>query len=169
MNFPWLSPTENWNCSNDCRQENTSARAPRKTPSSIAKDVCLQRRCLETDVLLFRAFAFTGTCLPTRYLAMVIYVTVLSTHLCRGFLVGPFLLAFPPISYIHSSSHHSCYMWSQSHPPWFDHSNYTWRRLQVVKLLIMLFSRYYCHVISLQSKYSPQHPVLKHPQSMFLP
>jgi hypothetical protein len=26
-----------------------------------------------------------------------------------------------------------------------------------------------CHFISLQSKYYPQHPVLKHPQSMFLP
>jgi hypothetical protein len=22
-----------------------------------------------------------------------------------------------------------------SHPPWFDHSNYTWRRIQVMKLL----------------------------------
>jgi hypothetical protein len=28
------------------------------------------------------------------------------------------------------------------------------------------FSR---HLIPLRSKYSPQHPVLKHPQSMFLP
>jgi hypothetical protein len=28
------------------------------------------------------------------------------------------------------------------------------------------FSRYF---ISLRSKYSPQHPVLKHPQSMFIP
>jgi hypothetical protein len=25
------------------------------------------------------------------------------------------------------------------------------------------------HFIFLQTKYSPQHPVLKHPQSMFLP
>jgi hypothetical protein len=24
-----------------------------------------------------------------------------------------------------------------SHPPWIDHSNYTWRREQVKKLLIM--------------------------------
>jgi hypothetical protein len=23
-----------------------------------------------------------------------------------------------------------------SHPPWLDHSNYTWRRVQVTKLLI---------------------------------
>jgi hypothetical protein len=27
-----------------------------------------------------------------------------------------------------------------SHPPWLDHSNYTWRRVQVMKLLIMQFS-----------------------------
>jgi hypothetical protein len=25
------------------------------------------------------------------------------------------------------------------HPPWLDHSNYTWRRVQVMKLLIMQF------------------------------
>jgi hypothetical protein len=30
-----------------------------------------------------------------------------------------------------------CYMPCPSHPPWFDHSNYTWRRVQVMKLLIM--------------------------------
>jgi hypothetical protein len=27
-----------------------------------------------------------------------------------------------------------------SHPPWLHHSNYTWRRVQVMKLLIMQFS-----------------------------
>jgi hypothetical protein len=27
-----------------------------------------------------------------------------------------------------------------SHPHWFDHSNYIWRRVQVMKLLIMQFS-----------------------------
>jgi hypothetical protein len=32
----------------------------------------------------------------------------------------------------------------------------------------MQFSQTSCHFISLRSKYSPQHPVLKHPQSMFL-
>jgi hypothetical protein len=28
--------------------------------------------------------------------------------------------------------HHSCYMPRPSHPPWLDHSNYTWRRVQVM-------------------------------------
>jgi hypothetical protein len=36
-----------------------------------------------------------------------------------------------------------------------------------MKLLIMQFSPTSCHFISLWSKYSRQHPVLKHPQSMF--
>jgi hypothetical protein len=38
-----------------------------------------------------------------------------------------------------------------------------------MKLLIMQFSPTSGHIISLRSKYSPQHPVLKHPQSMILP
>jgi hypothetical protein len=37
-----------------------------------------------------------------------------------------------------------------------------------MKLLIMKFSPTSCHFISLRSKY-PQHHVLKHPQSLFLP
>jgi hypothetical protein len=45
-----------------------------------------------------------------------------------------------------------------SHPSWLDHSNYTWRRVQVMKLLIMQFSPPSCHFISLWSKYSPQYP-----------
>jgi hypothetical protein len=52
-----------------------------------------------------------------------------------------------------------------SHPPLFDHFNYTWRRVKVMKLLIMQLSP--CHFIPLWSKYSPKHPVLKHSQSMF--
>jgi hypothetical protein len=45
--------------------------------------------------------------------------------------------------------------------------NYVSRGVQVMKLLIMQFSRISHHFISLQTKYSPQHIVLKHPQSMF--
>jgi hypothetical protein len=83
-----------------------------------------------------------------------------------AFLVVSFLLASPPISYMHSSSPHSCYMPCSSHPPWLDHSNYTWRRVQVMKLLIMQFSPASRHFISLRSKYSPQHPVLIYPKSV---
>jgi hypothetical protein len=84
------------------------------------------------------------------------------------FIVVSFLLAFQPKSYMHSSYPHSCYMPCQYHLL-LDHFNYTWRRVHVMKLLIMQFSPTSSHFISLQSKYSPQHPVLKRPQSMFLP
>jgi hypothetical protein len=53
-----------------------------------------------------------------------------------------------------------------SHPP-CGHSNYTWRRVQVMKHLIMLLSSTACYFISLWSMYSPRHPVVK--QSVYLP
>jgi hypothetical protein len=84
-------------------------------------------------------------------------------------LVVSFLPAFPPIFYMHASSSHSCYMPCPSHPPWLDHSNYTGRRVKVTKLLIMQFSPTSRHFISLWSKYSPQCPVLKYPQSTSFP
>jgi hypothetical protein len=45
--------------------------------------------------------------------------------------VVSFLLAFPPISYTHSSSPHACYMPCPSHLPWLYCSNYTWRRVKL--------------------------------------
>jgi hypothetical protein len=63
----------------------------------------------------------------------------------------------------------SCYMPCPSHPPWLDHCNYSWRRVQVMTLLIMQLSPTSSHFISLRSKYFPQQSVLKHPQSTFLP
>jgi hypothetical protein len=73
-----------------------------------------------------------------------------------------FLLVFPPKSDMHSTSPHSCCMPYPSHPLWLGHSNYTWRSLQVMKLLIMQFSSTFRHFISLRSKSYPQHSVLKH-------
>jgi len=61
---------------------------------------------------------------------------------------------------------HACYIPRPSHPPWFDHPNNIWWSIHVTKLLIMHSSQV---SLPLRSKYSPQHPVLKHPQSMFLP
>jgi hypothetical protein len=40
-----------------------------------------------------------------------------------------FLLAFPPIPYMHSSFH-SCKMPCLSHPPWLALANCTWQRVQ---------------------------------------
>jgi hypothetical protein len=52
-------------------------------------------------------------------------ILILSTHLSLGLPSGLLLLTFPPISYMHSSSPHSCYMPITSHPGWLD---YTWRQ-----------------------------------------
>jgi hypothetical protein len=49
-----------------------------------------------------------------------------------------------------------------SNLPWLHQSNNTWRRVQVMKLLIMQCSSIACHFIPLRSKYFPQHPVLKY-------
>jgi hypothetical protein len=35
-----------------------------------------------------------------------------------------------------------CYMPCPSHPSWFDNSDYTWRKLQVMKILVTQF--YHC-------------------------
>jgi hypothetical protein len=53
--------------------------------------------------------------------------------------------------------------------PWFDHSNYTWRSVRIMKILIMQLSPASHYFTSLRSKYSPQHPILKHSSSMFIP
>jgi hypothetical protein len=65
-------------------------------------------------------------------------------------------------------SPHSCYMPCPSHRPRLDHSNYTWGRVQISKLLIMQFSPPSHHFISLCSKYSPQRSVLKY-TSVYIP
>jgi hypothetical protein len=70
--------------------------------------------------------------------------------------VVSFPLAFPPIIYTRPSSPHSCYMPRPSHSLRLDYSNYTWRRVQITKLLVMQFSPFSCHLIPLRSKYSPE-------------
>jgi len=44
-----------------------------------------------------------------------------------------------------------------------------WRAVQIIKLLIMLFSPLPCYLVSFRPKYSPQHPILKSPQPTFPP
>jgi hypothetical protein len=62
------------------------------------------------------------------------------------FLVASFLLISHQYPIFISLFPHSCYMPCPSHPPWLDHSNYIWRRVQVMKLLIMQFSPTSCHL-----------------------
>jgi hypothetical protein len=58
-----------------------------------------------------------------------------------------YILVFLVVSFLLTShqypicipSLHSCYMSCPSDPPWLDHSNYVWRGVQIMKLLIMQF------------------------------
>jgi hypothetical protein len=86
-------------------------------------------------------------------------ILILSTHLYLAPPSGLFPSGFPTnILY--------AFLFYPSHPPWLDHS--ICRRVQLWgdSLCSFLVSH---HFISLQSKYVPQHPVLEHPQSVFLP
>jgi hypothetical protein len=53
---------------------------------------------------------------------------------------------------------HACYMPCPIHPPWVHHSNYTWRKVQVMKLLIVPFSLFFYYFFPLGPKYSPLFP-----------
>jgi hypothetical protein len=61
---------------------------------------------------------------------------------------------------------HACHMPCPPHSPWFDLSNNIWWWIQIMKLPTVHLSPFSCYSIPLRSKYPPQHPVLKHPQSM---
>jgi hypothetical protein len=75
-------------------------------------------------------------------------ILILSTHLHLGLPSGLFPSGFPiNVPYIFLFSPHSCYMPCPSHPPWLDHCHFVWRKVQVMKLLIMQFSLFtitYC-------------------------
>jgi hypothetical protein len=79
-------------------------------------------------------------------------ITVSSSHL-RLEVISPMRAASPLPSY----------------PPWFDQLNDIWWCLQVKMLLNMQSSSASCLFLFLRSKYSPQHPVLKHLKCMSLP
>jgi hypothetical protein len=65
----------------------------------------------------------------------------------------------------------TCYMIPPSHPLRCHHPNNNWQ-IQIMRLLILQCSSYSRHFLPLKSKkskYSPQHPVLKHPSYIFFP
>jgi hypothetical protein len=66
-------------------------------------------------------------------------ILTLSTHLRPSLPSGLFPSGFPTNIIYAFLFPHSCYMPCPSHPPRLDHSNYTRRKVQVTKLLIMQF------------------------------
>jgi hypothetical protein len=60
------------------------------------------------------------------------------SKLTLGLPSGLFPYTFPTnILHMIPLNPHSCYMPRPSHPSWLDRSNYTWKRVQVTKLLSM--------------------------------
>jgi hypothetical protein len=96
-------------------------------------------------------------------------ILILSNHLSLALPSAFFLFGFSANNIYAFLFPHSCYMPRLFRPPRLALSNYTRRTVQVMKLQIMRFPPPTYHFSSLQSKYSPQHPGLKHPQSLFLP
>jgi hypothetical protein len=83
-------------------------------------------------------------------------ILILSTHLRLGLPSGLLPSRFPTNN-LYAFLFFSGYMPRPPHPPWLDYSNYTWRRVQITKLLIMRFSLLSCHFIPPWSKHPPQH------------
>jgi hypothetical protein len=67
-------------------------------------------------------------------------ILILSTSLRLGLPSGLFPSRFPTNNLYAFLFPRSCYMPRPSHPPRLDHSNYTWRRVQITKLLVVQFS-----------------------------
>jgi hypothetical protein len=64
---------------------------------------------------------------------------------------------------------HARYAPRSSHFPRFDLPNSTEWGEKIIKLLIMQFSPLSCYLVPLRTRYSPQHPILRHSQPTFLP
>jgi len=77
-------------------------------------------------------------------------ILLLFSHLLLGLRRGPF-----------SVRGFLAYYMPRPSCPWF------WWSLQVMKLLIMQYPPASCYFFHLRSKYSLQHPVLRHPQYLF--
>jgi hypothetical protein len=77
---------------------------------------------------------------------------ILSTTYVVVFLVSSFPLAFQPIIYTRSYSPPFVLHDHTSNLPRLDYSIYTWRRVQITKLLVMQFSSFSRHLIHARLK-----------------
>ena len=93
-------------------------------------------------------------------------VLILSSHLCLGLWSDLFPLGFPSKS-LCTTLTHTRYMPHPSQSSQFYHPNNIWWAVQIIKLFIMYFSPIPRYLFPPRPKYSPQHPILKHPQPTF--
>ena len=97
-------------------------------------------------------------------------VLILFSHLRLGLRSALFPSGFPTKNPVYTSPlPHALYMSSPSHSSRFYHPNNMLWAVQIIKLPIMQFSTLPCSLVPLRPKYFIQHPILKHPQSTFLP
>jgi hypothetical protein len=82
------------------------------------------------------------------------------------------LVSFPQVSpqkpCTRLSPPHPSYMPQPSYSSRFYHPHDSGWGVQIMMLLIMKFSPLPCYLVHLRPKYSPQHPIFKHPQSTLL-
>ena len=90
--------------------------------------------------------------IPIHVSQMVSFPQVFPTKPCIRLSSLPYALHEPPISFFS--------ILSPEQTGW---------AVQIIKLLIMSFSPIFCYLVHLRPRYSPGHPILKHPQSTFLP
>ena len=64
---------------------------------------------------------------------------------------------------------HMHYMPRPSHSSWFYHWKKLGEQYRSLSSSLCSFSPLPCHLVPLRPKYSPQNPILNHPQSTFLP
>jgi hypothetical protein len=94
------------------------------------------------------------------------YILISSSHLGLNILSGLFRTGLPTKTTCECFPH-ACHMPCPSHPLLIDHSNYIWRRVQVMALLLMQFSSTLYYFILLRSKYAPPHYFMSYFQSVF--
>ena len=70
---------------------------------------------------------------------------------------------------MHLPFHRMSNMPYPSNSSWSDHSNDIWWGVQSIKLLVMQSSPLPSYLASLRPKYTPQPPIVEHPQRIFLP
>ena len=104
---------------------------------------------------------------PSHFLKVHLNIMLSST---RGSSKWSLSLRFPHRNPVYNFPlPHKCYMPRPSHSSRLDRPNNIWWGVQIIKILIIKFAPFPCYLVPLRSKYSPQHPLLKHPQLTFLP
>ena len=90
-----------------------------------------------------------------------IHLNIIIPLIMLGLSNGFFLSGFLTKTLQHFYCPHTCYISSPSNSSQFDHLHNIWCGVQIIKLLIMLFTSVLCYFVPFKPKYSSQHPILK--------